>query len=87
MSNLAVYYWIRNNQNGCTQLRHTYNSNTGKHYYFASVIVNGYGKFVRITRDEYDTINDRHGNTRDCFRTKNRLGRFTTHEHSVRMRV
>ena len=83
MSDLSIYYWIKNNQCGITTLRRTYNNQTATHTYWARIVVNKVAKFIRINRDEYDTINNRHGAVKDCFLTYTHRN-VTRHEHCVR---
>lgn len=82
MSNLSIYYWIKNNQRGATRLRKTIDTRTYKTYYYALVNVNGVERMTRITKYEYDTINDRHGARRDAFITHTRK-HMTLHEHCI----
>jgi hypothetical protein len=82
MSDLSVYFWIKNNQRGATTLRKTVNTRTDKTYYYALVRVNGVERMTRITKDEYAVINDRYGNKRDCFVTREKNG-FIYNDHCV----
>lgn len=82
MSDLSVYYWIKNNQRGAATLRTTYNKATKQKTYWASVTVAHTTKYVRINKYEYDAINDRAGNVKSCFVTHSN-GRFTYNEHCV----
>ena len=63
---LSVFYFIKNMQKE-TVLRTTHSNN--KAYFYAKVDTQGFSGFVRISKYEYDTINNHWSCVKDSFIT------------------
>lgn len=64
MSNLSVFYFIKNQQKSST-LRVTHSG--GKMFFFAEIILPHTSYFTRISKQEYNTINDHWSCVKDSF--------------------
>ena len=84
MSNcdLSVFYFIKNMQKE-TVLRVTHSK--GKAYFYAKMIFPHTSYFTRISKDEYNTINDHWSCIKDSFVTYHKNGKLYN-EHCLRFK-
>ena len=79
---LDVFYFIKNTQKDSV-LRVTYSN--GKMYFYAKIVFTSYKLFSRISKDEYNTINEHWSCIKDSFVTYRKNGKLYN-EHCLRFK-
>lgn len=83
MSNkLEVFYFIKNTQKDSV-LRVTYSDS--KMYFYAKIVLPHTSYFARISKEEYNTINDHWSCVKDSFVTYRKNGKLYN-EHCLRFK-